>query len=191
MPNVIRTTTPYIVNGNPDTMAVSMDTLANRVGTQIPYAEGDLGVSFDLNDKAYEIVILDSGATSANTVGSVAANQIAFWKDRTNRIVTNDNRQAIGAAALSFNFVAGIFRCAVATPGAGGTLMCVLTKGYNIPVASDNSGTIGLYLYADATVNTSRLTSTAPQTYAKPIGVARNTGAAGSVNVDVDINNLP
>jgi hypothetical protein len=172
-------------------MAVSLDTPANSVGQHIPYAGGDLGVSFDLNDKAYEIVDDDSGATSATPVGAVAANQVAFWKDRANRIVTNDNRMAIGAAAQCFNFVAGIFRCAVATPGAGGTLVCVLTKGYNIPVASDNSGTIGLALYADATASTARLTSTAPQTYAKAIAVARGSGGAGSINADVDIANLP
>lgn len=191
MPNVIRTTTPFIVNGNPDTMAVALDTPANSVGQFIPYAPGDLGVSFDLNDKAYEIVILDSGATSGTTVGSVAANQVAFWKDRVNRIVTNDNRMAIGAAALCFNFVAGIFRCAVATPGPGGTLMCVLTKGNNVPVASDNSGTIGLMLYADATASSARLTSTAPQTYATPIAIARGSGGAGSIQADVDIRTLP
>ena len=191
MPNVIRITSPYIPNGNPDTMAVAIDTTANNVGNFTPYAEGDLGASFDLNDKSYEIVIVDSGATSATPVGAVAANQVAFWKDRTKRLVTNDNRMAIGAAALGFNFVAGIFRCAVATPGAGGTQVCVLTKGYNIPVASDNSGTVGLYLYADATASTSRLTSTAPQTYAKPVGIARSTAGSGSVNVDVDVSTLP
>src|SRR3954467_12413007 len=123
MPNVNRITSPYVVTGNPDTLAVSLSTQASQ--TQMDggstYAPGELGCAFDYNDKAYTLAILDSGATSANPVGSVLVNQVAFWKDQANRIVTNDFRQAITPTVPS-GCIAGIFRVAVATPGAGGTL---------------------------------------------------------------------
>jgi len=56
------------------------------------YAPGELGCAFYDPDTGNTClrVKLDSGATAANTVGVVAAGQLAFWKDQVAGIVTND-----------------------------------------------------------------------------------------------------
>src|SRR5579864_8248898 len=117
MPNVISIISPYLVNGNPDTLNVAGPTKlagsgAYPPGSFFPYAPGDLGSSFDYNDKRYELVVLDSGATAATAVGVVAANQVAFWKSQSARIVTNDIAQCVTPAAPEI-CAAGLFRTAV------------------------------------------------------------------------------
>lgn len=79
------------------------------------YKPGELGSHCTLNGKDYQIVQLDSGATAATGAGVVAANQLAFWKDKANYIVTNDKAQAIGGPTGdgARNALAGIFRAAV------------------------------------------------------------------------------
>src|SRR5882762_2826944 len=119
MPNVISIISPFLQNGNPDTLNLTPPTQLTGGGTPpgsfFPYAPGDLGASFDYNDKRYELVLNDSGATSATPTGVVAANMVAFWKDKSLRLVTNDRRMAIGGQTTnaSGNFVAGIYRTAV------------------------------------------------------------------------------
>jgi len=196
MPNTNRLNIgQFIQSGNPDTENVLPPTLLTGgvipPGTFFPYAAGELGGSFDVNDRTYEIVFNDSGATSATATGAPAIGQVAFWKSHANRIVTNDQLQAIGGqtANAARNQVAGIYRVAA---GAGAKI-CILTRGYNIPVASDGTGGVGQTAIADGTTATARVTpiavGTAP-TY-KPIGIIRGAAAAGLINVDVDIPNLP
>ena len=180
MPNVHRILSAYIPGGNPDTFAQSL------AAGDLPYAPGQLGGSFDYNDKAYTLVVLDSGATSANAVGSVAANQVAFWKSKANRIVTNDFRQSVTPVVPSSS-VAGIFRVAVATPGAGGTAMAILTRGSAITVAASTCAAGGVM--ADSTASTARLVTATG--VLKQVGIALAADAASVVSVDVDIPTLP
>lgn len=181
MPNIHRTQTVYLHTGNPDT--VNTDTLLRP---------GELGVAFDKDNKVYQVVKLDSGATAAPTVGVVAANQLAFWKDRSAYLVTNDKRFALlGGIANSFaNNVAGVFRTAVTA----GNYCCVLQKGYNVAVSSDGSTTTaGDYACADLTADTAKIRgetiATAP-TY-QNLGVVRTTEAANVAYVDLDIPSIP
>lgn len=179
MPNTIRILSPYLVTGNPDTINVTDQ-----------YAPGQLGGSFDLNDKTYEVVQLDSGATSATPTGVVAANQVAFWKSKTNRLVTNDARVAIGGQTASGwrNQVAGIFRNAV-TPG---NYTCILTNGHNVPVkAATTTAAIGDNIIANTTQTPDAIVLAAGTALTvQGIGTARNAGSGTAVNVDVDIPDL-
>lgn len=188
--NANRITSPFLYGAaTPD--AVAVDLPATQVpGSYVPYAGGEVGATFDYGAKTYSVVIVDSGATSANTVGAVAANQLLFWKSKVNRIVTNDARQAIGfSAAAQGNEVAGIARCAVAVPGAGGTLINMLIRGSNITVASGAGPTVGMGLVADTTANVAQVTNTAVGT-ASPyvqVGVARGSVSNGAVAADINI----
>jgi hypothetical protein len=168
MPNQ-KIQTVYLSTGDPDTMNASE-----------LYKPGELGAIFDFaGSRRYQLVQLDSAAVAANPSGVVAATQVAFWKDRSKYLVTNDLRFS------NRNEVAGIFRTAL-TAGYYG---CVLKKGNSINVKGAsttyadgdvliaNSGTA-----ADATVVAA---GTAP-TYI-PIGVARGVLANGVVPTDVNI----
>lgn len=180
MPNSNRQQSVYIRDGNPDTMNVAS-----------LYAPGDLGQAFDYNDRAYQVVQVDSGATASTPVGAVAANQLAFWADKNNYRVTNDRRFAIGGAATAAyaNQVAGIFRHAITS----GYYACILQRGDNIPVADGgNTFAVGetVIAEADAAAAADRIAVGSAATYQK-IGVARGAASGGNVNVDVDIPNIP
>lgn len=168
MPNQ-KIQTVYISTGDPDTMNASE-----------LYKPGELGAVFDFaGSRRYQLVQLDSGATAAPTVGVVAATQVAYWKDKTKYLVTNDLRFS------QRNLAAGIFRMAVTA----GYYCCILKKGkaINVKAASatyadgdnvmPNSGTA-----ADVTV----VAAGTALTYGT-LGVARGASGSGVVAVDVDI----
>jgi hypothetical protein len=168
MPNQ-KIQTVYISTGDPDTMNAS----------EI-YKPGELGAVFDFaGSRRYQLVQLDSGAVAANTVGVVAATQLAFWKDRSKYLVTNDLRFS------NRNEVAGIFRVAL-TAGYYG---CILKKGNAINVLADSA----TYADGDVMIANSGTTAgciniaagTAP-TYI-PVGIARGARANGVVSTDVNI----
>jgi len=183
MPNSNRTLSAFIQGGNPDTMNIQ---ITGVVGSNVPYAPGDVGASFDYNNKTYSVVIMDSGATSANPVGAPTSGQIAFWKSISPATVTNDFRQSINPASPQ-SAVAGIIRVTPGTLGAGGNLICILNRGYAINV---NAGTCAAgQVMADSTASTSRAVTTTG--ILKSIGTARSADAAGVVIVDVDIATLP
>lgn len=195
MPNTVRIISPYIPSGNPDTMNVAAPTqLAGGgypPGSFFPYAPGDLGASFDYDDKTYEVVTADSGATSGTPTGAIAANQLAFWKDKAARLVTNDRRMALGNSVTnaSGNFVAGIFRTAV---GAG-NLCCILTRGYAINVKSAAGLTVGQQITADTDANGPQVAGVAVGTapgYAA-LGTVRANTSGANTSCDVDIPVLP
>src|ERR1051325_3773004 len=99
MPNANRIQSVYLGSQNPDSMnAASL------------YRPGELGAAFEWNDRTYQVVQVDSGATAAASSGIVAQNDVAFWKDRSKYLVTNDLRFS------NRNNVAGVFRVA-ATAG--------------------------------------------------------------------------
>jgi len=168
MPNA-KIQTVYISTGDPDTMNSSE-----------LYKPGEFGAIFDYaGSRRYQLVQLDSGATAAPTVGVVAATQVAFWKDKSKYLVTNDLRFS------QRNLPAGIFRVAL-TAGYYG---CVLKKGRGINVKVDSATYAdGDVLVANSGTNAAAINiaaGTAP-TYI-PIGVARAVSANGVVPTDVDI----
>lgn len=186
--NSLPVTGPFLVDGNPDTSVRAITEPSTTPGQHNPHAPGQIGMNFTLNDKRYATVKLDSGATSATPVGAVAANQLAFWKDKAKRVVTNDKRFADVTGNGASNRVAGVFRSAI-TPGAYGSVCNILTQGADIPVKSDGSGAAGATAVADTTASVSRVTSVAAGTASTyiPVGVIKGAANGGNINVDVDI----
>lgn len=184
MPNSVRTQPIWTPTGNPDTTNIS-DTDYNSLGGQ----PGDLGQKFDYNTRMYQRVKLDSGATSATPSGAPAANDILYWRDKDDYIVTNDRRFAmnlgIGTSAYN-NFIAGILRNA-ATPG---YYIDILQKGDNISLNDGgNSFAAGETVIGelDAVNAVDRVAVGTAPTYQR-IGVARGAAANGLVSVDVDLD---
>ena len=100
------------------------DPFAN-VNTSTLYKPGELGVVVEevAAGRRGQFVQLDSGATSATATGVVAAGQLAFWKDKSQALVTNNAPQAnaVNAPAGGWgnagnqtldarNFIAGVFQ---------------------------------------------------------------------------------
>ena len=181
MPNITKQQHVFISTGNPDTMNDSS-----------MIRPGELGMCFDWNDKSYQIVKVDSGATVGPTVGAVAANQLAFWKDRSTYLVTNDKRFAsLGGVANSFaNNVAGVFRVAAT----GGYYCCVLKKGYNIAAAATAGTTAGELVVADTTADTAYcdgpISVGTAITYSV-LGVCKTSASANVAYVNFDIPDIP
>ena len=181
--------TIWLPTGNPDTTNISSTDFLSLGGQP-----GGLGIRFQASPatNAYQRVKLDSGATSATSVGIVAANQLAYWKDKSQYIVTNDSAQAIGGSGQgtsSFrNFVAGIFRSAVTA----GNYCDVLQAGQNISVKTTGTVAIGDTIVADTSATTAQgvavTSGTAPT--CQPLGTARAAATANVTPVDVNIQML-
>lgn len=189
MPNSVRTQPIWMPTGNPDTTNIS-STDFNNLGGQ----PGSLGQKFDYDNRVYQRVQLDSGVGASNPVGAAAANQLAYWKDKDNYIVTNDRRQTmatIGSGTIVSaggyrNFVAGIIRNAAT----GGYYIDVLKKGKAINcVDGGNTFAIGETVIAedDSIAAVDRIAVGTAPTYQR-IGIARGAAAGGVVSVDVDID---
>src|SRR4051812_25804502 len=105
-----------IPNGNPYTWHGNTEGL-NGTGLLEP---GELGGVYPALGDQFQLVKMDSGATSATATGIPAVGQIAFWKDRNNYLVTNDSKQADAASVPAGtitrdprNSVAGVIEMAV------------------------------------------------------------------------------
>ncbi len=74
------------------------------------YKPGELGSQTQLNNKSYQLIQLDSGAT-ASTAGAPVTGSVAFWKDRSKYLVTTDKQVAEGGPTIAktVNSVAGVF----------------------------------------------------------------------------------
>lgn len=179
MPNELNVQTAYVTTGNPDTYNDSA-----------LYAGGGLGQVLERNDRSYQLVKCDSGATAATATGVVAANQLAFWKDKANYIVTNNSPQALGGQVANAyrNFVAGVFRNAVTA----GYYCFVLQRGLNVPVKSAGAGGVGQILVANSgtAADTTNLAVAGNFTY-MPLGVEREASGGGNINVDLNIPSIP
>jgi hypothetical protein len=182
MPNARNVQTMYFEGGNPDTWNESS-----------LYAPGMLGNSISWRQKEYQIVQLDSGATASTDVGAVVANDLAFWKDPDNYIVTNDAPQALGGQTTNAwrNFVAGVFRYAVTA----GNYCAILQKGDNIPVNGAAGGGVGQTVIANSgsDADVTFVAVATASTY-RPLGIAREATAdttAGMVNTDLNIPYYP
>lgn len=204
MPNTNRDLSLFLSNGTPDSFVQPLVGGPGDVagtpsvpGSFTPYAPGQVGISFELNDKVYTPVILDSGCTAATPTGLVAANQLLFWKSKANRIVTNDRRMALGASVTnaSGNFVAGVARCAVpaASMGTGGALICMLVRGYGITLKAGTVSGLGQQIVADTDANGPQVLGVAvgtASTYA-PVGVAESAAANSAITATVNLPTLP
>ena len=106
------------------------------------FKPGELGSQFQVSGKAYQVVQLDSGAVAATGAGVVAAGQLAFWKDRSNYVVTNDKSAAIGGptASNARNSYAGVFQVA----GTAGNYVMVQQRGQSATALLTDSGTAAI-----------------------------------------------
>ena len=186
MPNTNRGSSLFLGSAqNPDSVNVSLAS-PPVPGSNIPYAPGDLGVTFEYQDKAYTVAILDSGATSANTVGAPAVNQVLFWKSKPNRIVTNDYRQSVAPTSPGVA-VAGILRNTPGALGTGGNMICMLIRGYSIPVKAGTTA-IGAIMVNTSANTASVVTATG---ILQQIGQALTADSGGLATCNVDIPQLP
>jgi hypothetical protein len=178
MPNIYSNQTMYIDTGDADTF--NETTL---------YKPGELGQVFQKNDRGYQLVKLDSGAVAS--ILTPAANQLLYWKDRTNYIVTNDYRFGLygGVANSHANNVAGVLRCA-ATPG---NYIWVLQRGRNIAVEEEGSATAGMRLHASVTTPVADTIGVAVGTQLtyNQLGVVRTATATTTAYADLDIPPIP
>lgn len=191
MPHTNRDQTLYVQTENPDTWTFPPNTatsLPTPTGNRI---QGELGKAYDWNDRTYQRVRLDSGATSATSVGVVAANELAYWKDRANYIVTNDSAQGLIAdAANSFrNNVAGIFRSAVPA----GYYCDILVRGRNIAVKEVGSATAGMQLICSTSTTAADALGVAIGSAAvvQLLGVVTTATSGTTCYAAVDISNIP
>ncbi len=81
------------------------------INTATLYKPGELGSQVQTPfGKAYQLIQVDSGATAAATPGHAPqTGDLAFWKDRSKYLVTNDRVQAQGGVTNSRNMYAGVF----------------------------------------------------------------------------------
>lgn len=169
----------FVPDGNPDN--------TNLASLQLP---GELGVVHGNGGKRYQRVKLDSGATAANGVGVVAANQLAFWKDKAAFLVTNDFKQAVisNTANTHRARVAGVFRTAVTA----GYYCDVLQGGIGITVANDGSAAIGQTVIADATADKAYTTQVAVGTASTypPLGQFKTAASGYTATADLNIPSL-
>jgi hypothetical protein len=134
-------------------------------------------------------VKLDSGATASSLSGVVAANQLAYWKDKSQYLVTNDSAQALGGAGIANNafrnFIAGIFRSAVTA----GNYCDVLQAGQNISVKTTGSPAVGDNLVGDTSATAAQAATVAAGTQitVMSIGKVRGINVANVTPCDVDI----
>ncbi len=171
--NALETRTQYVITNNPDT-----------VNESTPYMDGQVGQVINVNEKTYQYVHVDSGATASNTVGVVAANEVAFWKDKTQYLVTNDLRFSTGGR----NTVAGIFRNAM-TAGYYGF---VLQQGDAISVKSDGGGAANDVAIANSgtAADITNITAGSAITY-NTLGVIKGAAVASVISVDLNIPSAP
>lgn len=157
---------------NPDTFNQATLYAPGQIGQKLPYSSG-----------YYQCVQDDSGNTSANTVGVVAANQLAFWKDPVNYVVTNDLRFSQNGR----NGVAGIFRTAVTA----GYYCFVLQKGDGISVKC-TTGAVGDSIIANSGTGAAATVVTAgtASTYA-PLGYAKAASDGTNISANLNIPSAP
>ncbi len=114
------------------------------MSTTTLYKPGELGSQIQVTGKSYQLIQLDSGATAATAAGLPLAGHLAFWKDKSKYLVTNDRIQAAGGVTNSRNLFAGVF-CSLSggaagtasiTPGAYGVIQ---QRGQHVGVLTSGS----------------------------------------------------
>jgi len=180
MPHGIVNLTPYLgTSGNPE--ALNLTTM---------YRPGELGSHVYLNNKAYQVVQLDSGCTSATGAGTPVCGHVLFWKDRTKYLVTNDKVQAEGgnegaACGVAVSLTSGAAGTAAATAGnycvvqQGGTHVGVLTVS---TAAAANDSLVACATASSATPAVIKFSTGTAETSYPPIGVATAATSAVTAN---------
>lgn len=164
-----------------------------QINTTTLYKPGELGKKFETNTgKAYQVIQLDSGATSSTSAGTPVAGHLAFWKSRANYLVTNDKAQAENpGSAAGASAVAGVF-CPVAVGGAAGSATitagnygCIQQRGTHIGILSgSNTAAKGDVLTSDSASATAQCQKYTPGTAPAATPVAVATGATGAVTAN-------
>ena len=165
----------------------------DKVNTATLYKPGELGIRVaDAFGREYQFVQLDSGATASTTVGAVAVGQLAFWKDKSKYLVTNDIIQCVGGSSAARNEVAGVFQVA----GTAGNYCYVQQKGRSVNACAlvSSSPNIGDWIVADNTAAKAQCAvvaiATAPTV--QPLGKAAASGSSvTTIAVDLDIPGIP
>ena len=170
-----------VPNGNPLTWH---DNVSGLGGTGL-LEPGELGGVFPGNSYQGQLVQMDSGATSATATGIPAIGQIAFWKDRTKYIVTNDALQADAVAIPPGQYprdargaVAGVIEMAVKA----GEYFFVHQKGLSTGVKTTTSPAPGDVLVPNsgtAADCTSTAAGTAPA--GVPVGTVTSSVKTGGL----------
>lgn len=171
------------------TMYMGPYTSVEAINTTTLYKPGELGSQIQLNGKSYQLVQLDSGATASTEGGTPVCGHVAYWKDRSKYLVTNDKLQAEGANCTA---ACGVF--VSLTSGAAGTATItagnygvIQQRGTHVGVLTPVAAAAGDVLVAapQAVQTTAAVTKftpgTAPTSF-PPIGVA--TAATGSVTTN-------
>jgi|WetSurMetagenome_2_1015567.scaffolds.fasta_scaffold06646_4 hypothetical protein len=164
---------------------VANDTNAPDTATFPFYSRGEIGCAFyDPNtNRAHARVRLDSGATSATPIGAVAIGQLAFWKDRTLAIVTNDKRFCDVGPSGSVNRVAGVFT--VAATASNITDICIQGKGVTCVIGAALAGAQAI---CDSTADTAKVN------YTTGVGTAPASQVIGTfvsaTTVDVNLGSF-
>lgn len=160
-----------------------------QINTTTLYKPGELGSQVQLGSKAYQLVQLDSGATSSTTAGTPVAGHLAFWKNRSIYLVTNDKAQAeTPGNAAGASAVAGVF-CPTTLGGAAGSATItagnfgvIQQRGTHIGVLSgSNTAAKGDQLTSDTASGTAQCAKFTPGTAPTSVVVATATGATGAV----------
>lgn len=186
--------TIWLPTGNPDTTNITpTDFGTSLTAVGMGGQPGSLGIRFEASppDRAYQRVQLDSGAVAGSATGVVAANQLAYWKDKSKYLVTNDAVQANAAvnqatANSGFrNFVAGIFRSAVTA----GNYCDILQRGRSISVKTTGVPAVGDFLVSDTSQTAAQAATVTAGTAAtaRTIGVVTGPAVANVTPCDVDI----
>lgn len=135
------------------------------------YKPGELGSQIQLGGKAYQLIQVDSGAVAATGAGHVPlCGDLAYWKDRTKYLVTNDKVQAETGNEAS---ACGVFNSL--TSGAAGTAS--ITPG-NFGVIQQRGTHVGVLTVSTAAANNDYLCAAATATSTTPAVVKFSTGTA-------------
>lgn len=165
------------------------------------YAPGEIGQAYNCQStgRGYVRVKLDSGATSATPTGAPLVGQLAYWKDRTAALVTNDSRMSDCGPSGFINRVAGVFSVVPTTAaGINGTdgqplqyVTDIIIQGLSVPVATTGTPVLGSIATADTTTTTARALTTGAVNTAPPsqtVGTVKSvTVTSGNVPIDVGL----
>jgi hypothetical protein len=161
------------------------------INTATLYKPGELGSQFQSANKAYQLIQLDSGATSSTSAGTPVTGHLAFWKNRSTYLVTNDKAQAenpgSGPGASS---VAGVF-CSLTGGAAGsatitaGNYGVIQQRGTHVGVLSGSNAAVkGDILTSDTSSATAQAQKYTPGTAPAATPVAVATAATGAVTAN-------
>ena len=146
--------------------------------------DGQLGQKTTIDDTDYITVKLDSGATSSVPQGAQAANDLAYWKNRRDGLVTHDAR----VAEMGIESVAGVFPVVVT---AGNVTAIKGIKSRNVSVLVDGSAFVaGDNVISDSAANGPQGTRIAAGTAAaqgRYVGKSLGVSANNVLQVDLDL----